>query len=700
MTKIVNSLLRQPGPWSKILRPRCNFLSAVSRSVHGQKVDGPGAASASSNVSSNGACERVGRSRPLRHGVSFSRVHFGIVDVVPSRLGLRLFATDASKKKSKKPRAPTNDSGSEAEDIVIDPKRVHAPIQLPPAPSDKAVIKYLFGYMWPENEPAHKMRVLGGCASIILGKLCTIQAPLYLGMFVDQLSKCAADPMMFPFWTVLAYSGARLGSSFFAEYRSYLFTPVSQNATRQISTAAAKHLHQLDLNFLISSKAGDLQTIISRGNMAISRVLQMMVFNFVPTVFEFSLVLGVLAWKAGPEIAAVTGVTMAAYSAFTTIVSQHRAGFRRAQNKAEQMAASRLLDSLTNAEQVRCFGNEKLERDRYDAAQADVEINNVRILHSLAGLNFGQQVIMNVGIGSVLFVTAGKVLSGTMSVGDAVTIHALLFQLSGPLNMLGTVYRDTVLHLVDLSKIYSLLHMKPPDPTDIVVTNPYEFNGGHIRFENVCFQHGPERSLLKNISFDVPVGKKTAIVGPSGCGKSTLLKLLFRVIHPTDGKILIDGENLVEIEDLPGYRSHLGLVPQDMSLFNDTLGYNIRYGKPGATEEEMIEAATSAQINDRITEFPKGYGTPAGERGLKLSGGERQRIGMARCLLKNPPIVMFDEATSSLDTVTEQRILQALKTLEQGRTSLVVAHRLSTIADSDNIIVLGPPGHEGIYESG
>nr|AAZ06364.1 ATP-binding cassette sub-family B member 4 [Toxoplasma gondii] len=507
-----------------------------------------------------------------------------------------------------------------------------------------------------------------------------------------------------PLGVVCGFPVARIAATGFNELRSTLFTRVSQNASCDFSCHAFLHLHALAL--FHDKRAGELSVLISRGMKSVTALLNVLLFQMVPTALEFALVLYLLGSKVGGPVACITSLTMAVYVAFTAAVTARRTKIRKEMIAAEQQSVGLLVDSLANAEAVRFFTAEKGELSRFEAVQRRYAEKHVSVNQSLAFLNFGQQLIFNVGVLGSLAYTASQVAAGLLPVGHIVLVSSLLLQLAVPLNFVGTIYRETSLNLADLEKLYELMNHHPPivNPPD---ARPFVLKGGAVAFENVRFAYPPSplrpgslpsktgddekpeasRMLLDDVSFSVDAGKKVAIVGPSGVGKSTLIKLLFRMFDPASGTVRIDDQDVKEL-DLHSFRRQIGVVPQDMVLFNDTIEFNIKYGCPSATDEEMRAAAKQAEIDDVIMRMPQGYSTVVGERGLKLSGGERQRIGIARCLLRNPAIAVFDEATSALDSHTEQKILKAFRAMARGRTTLVIAHRLSTISDADKIIYL------------
>lgn len=537
--------------------------------------------------------------------------------------------------------------------------------------------------LWP-SEASHRARIAFAVAGLVAGKALAILAPLQLGHLVDSLG---AGAEALPVGILAAYGLARLSTSGFNELRAALFATVSQASCRALALRSFEHLHCLDATYLQSSKPGALSVIISRATRSLTQVLNMLLFNVLPIVVEFAMALVVMTSIAGPGCAAVAASTVGAYVVFTTHFSKHRREIMRRANRAEEEATGVFFDSLANCEIVKYFQSEKHEAARYDSALKQFEKEQVSVLHSLAKLNFGQQVIMISGFTAILALTASRVMAGSLPVGDVVAIHGILAQLMQPLGILGGVYRVTTQGFVDLGKLHGFLQRTSAVPPPVDGGMQFVFSGGKVEFQNVHHSYGQGSPVLAGASLVIPPGVKAAIVGPSGSGKSTLLRLLYRFADPKTGRVLIDGQDLRHL-DPASFRQHLGIVPQDCALFNETVGFNIRYGRPEASEEEVRDAAASAQLHDLIASLPKGYDTPAGERGLMLSGGERQRIGIARCLLRDPSIVLLDEATSALDVRTERHLAAAMEELMRGRTCLIVAHRLSTVERCDVVAYL------------
>lgn len=523
-----------------------------------------------------------------------------------------------------------------------------------------------------------------------MSKVCTILAPLQLGHLVNELG---AGVEVLPVGILAAYGLARLMGSAFNELRAAVFATVSQGSSRMLARQSFEHLHSLDAAYLVSSKPGALSVVVSRATRSLTQVMNMFAFNILPIAIEFIMALAVMATLGGMTCAGVAASTIFLYVGFTAWFSDKRRVVMRRANKAEEQSSSVFFDSLSNCENVKYFQNERHETSRYDSALARFESDNVKVLHSLAQLNFGQQIIVVCGFTGILAITAARVMEGTIPVGDVVAIHGILAQMMQPLGMLGGFYRVTTQGLIDLGKLQAFLCRASAVPPPSSVSGSGEsgdprrfvFRGGSLEFRDVHFAYRDGAApVLAGASLMVPAGAKVAIVGPSGSGKSTLLRLLYRLQDPQRGRVLIDDQDVRDM-DPDTFREHLGIVPQDCALFNETVGYNIRYGRVAATDEEVQRAAEVAQIHETIVGLPHGYDTSVGERGLQLSGGERQRVGVARCLLRNPSIVLLDEATSALDVRTEQLLSEAVDGLTRGRTCLIVAHRLSTVQRADMV---------------
>ncbi|KAG5964949.1 Iron-sulfur clusters transporter atm1, mitochondrial [Claviceps arundinis] len=559
--------------------------------------------------------------------------------------------------------------------------------------ADWAIIREMSAYLWPKNGFATKVRV-GIAVSLLIGaKLLNVQVPFYFKSIVDSMNidfvAAGGTAAAVAGSMIVAYGATRIGATLFQELRNAVFASVAQNAIRGVARNVFDHLLRLDLNFHLSKQTGGLTRAIDRGTKGISFLLTSMVFHIIPTALEISLVCGILTWQYGAKFAAITVLTMVGYTAFTIWTTAWRTKFRRQANAADNKASTVAVDSLINYEAVKYFNNEKFEVSRYDKALKEYEKSSIKVATSLALLNSGQNIIFSSALTAMMYFAADGVATGSLTVGDLVMVNQLVFQLSVPLNFLGSVYRELRQSLLDMETLFNLQKVsvsiqEKPDAKPLALSR-----GGEIKFDNVSFGYHPDRPILKNLSVTIPAGKKVAIVGPSGCGKSTLLRLLFRSYDVQEGRILIDDQDIRDVT-VDSLRRSIGVVPQDTPLFNDTIEHNIRYGLIDASHEDVVAAAKRARIHDIIERFPDGYDTKVGERGMMISGGEKQRLAVSRLLLKDPPLLFFDEATSALDTHTEQALMININGIlrEKGRTSLFVAHRLRTIFDSDIIIVL------------
>ncbi|MGD0532036.1 MAG: ABC transporter ATP-binding protein/permease, partial [Methyloceanibacter sp.] len=498
-----------------------------------------------------------------------------------------------------------------------------------------------------------------------------------------------------PVFLIIAYGVGRVMMVVFAQFRDVWFTAVAQHAVRELANRTFRHLHALSLRFHLERRTGGLNRVIERGVTGVDTIVRMAVLNSIPTAVELAMIAGMVAYYFGWIYVVVVLVTVGLYVWFTFWASDLRIAIRRDMNDSDTEAHAKAVDSLLNYETVKYFGNEDHEARRFDASMARYERAAIRTYTSLGWLNTGQAVIFTLGTVICMLLAARDVAGGTLTLGGFVMINAILMQLYLPLNFMGMVYREIKQGLIDIETMFTLLH-EPPEIVDRPGAKPLRVGKGEIRFENVSFAYDPQRQILKHVSFEVSAGKMVAIVGPSGAGKSTISRILFRFYELTGGRVLIDGQNISDATQA-SLRAAIGMVPQDTVLFNDTIAYNIRYGRPEASEREVREAARLAQIHDFIMSLPQGYASLVGERGLKLSGGEKQRVAIARTILKAPPILMLDEATSALDSHTEKDIQDALERVARNRTSLVIAHRLSTVVHADNIIVLD---HGEIVEQG
>ncbi len=551
----------------------------------------------------------------------------------------------------------------------------------PSLPRDWKAIRTLLPYLWE-----HRWRVGLALACLLLAKGANVAVPWMLKGVVDGLDASRHPAVVLPLGFLLGYGLARLGASLFGELRDAIFAKVTQRAIRRVALQVFRHLHRLSLRFHLERQTGGVSRDIERGSRGISFLLSFMLFNILPTLVEIALVAGILLAAYRPAFAGITFLTVAVYIAFTLGVTEWRMQFRRRMNEMDSRANTRAIDSLLNYETVKYFGNEEHEARRYDQQLAAWEEAAVRNQTSLALLNFGQGAIIAAGITALLWLAADGVVAGTLSLGDLVLINAYLLQLFIPMNFLGFVYREIKHALADMERMFSLLD-REPDVRDRPGAPALAVRRGEVRFRNVSFGYDPRRRILHGVDFEIPAGRKVAVVGPSGAGKSTLVRLLFRFYEPQEGAILIDGQDIREVTQ-HSLRAAIGIVPQDTVLFNDTIYYNIAYARPEAGREEVERAARLAQLHAFIEGLPQGYDTLVGERGLKLSGGEKQRIAIARVILKDPPILVFDEATSALDSRAERAILQALEGLARRRTTLVIAHRLSTVVDAHQILVM------------
>lgn len=548
-------------------------------------------------------------------------------------------------------------------------------------------IRRVAPYLWPEGHTWVKRRVVLALLALLLGKIVAVGTPLLYKQAVDTLAGEGVSPLMLgAVGLTVAYGMARLLSNGFQQLRDVIFAAVGQRALRALALETFTHIHRLSMRYHLTRKTGGLSRIIERGVKGVDFLLRFLIFSIGPLMLELLMIAGILFFLFDVWYLAVIVVTIGVYVWFTFTVTEWRVKLRRVMNEQDTDANQKAIDSLLNFETVKYFGAESREAGRYDSAMAQYETAALKTSYSLAFLNFGQTFLITSGLVIVMVMAAIGVERGALTVGDFVMVNAYMIQITMPLNFLGTVYREIRQALVDMGEMFDLLE-QPAEVSDKPGAKPLDVQGGMVQLRDVHFGYDPERAILKGVSLTVAAGETVAIVGSSGSGKSTIGRLLFRFYDVSQGAVLIDGQDLRDVTQV-SLHDAIGVVPQDTVLFNDTIRYNIAYGRDGATREEIEQAAKDAQIHDFISRLPEGYDTPVGERGLKLSGGEKQRVGIARTLLKNPPILLLDEATSALDTETEQEIQGALARAAQGRTVLTIAHRLSTVADADRIIVL------------
>lgn len=567
----------------------------------------------------------------------------------------------------------------------------------------------LWPYLWPQGRPDLQRRVFMAFGLLLVAKGVTMVTPFAFKWATDalvavtsngnQATEAAATAGSWlwksPIILTLIYGVTRILMAVLTQVRDGLFAKVAMHAVRNLALQAFEHMHRLSLRFHLERKTGGLTRVLERGREGIEELSRLMVLTLVPTILEFILVLGLLAWEFDWIYSAVVFVMVVIYLAYTYKATQWRISIRKQMNDSDTDANTKAVDSLLNYETVKYFGAEQRETARYDRSMERFEKASTQTYTSLAVLNAGQAVIFSIGMAIVMVLAARDIMAGRVSVGSFVLVNAMLVQLYIPLNFMGMLYREIKQALIDIDDMFNIIE-RNPEIEDKAGAKPLEVKQAVVRFEDVHFSYNPERSILKGVSFEVPAGHTVAIVGPSGAGKSTISRLLFRFYEPTQGRILIDGQNIADVQQA-SLRKVIGMVPQDTVLFNDTIGYNIQYGRWDATPDEVREAARLAQIDRFISYLPEGYDTPVGERGLKLSGGEKQRVAIARTILKAPPILVLDEATSALDTFTEKEIQDALDRVSRGRTTLVIAHRLSTVIGADEIIVLD---HGRIVERG
>jgi ABC-type transport system involved in Fe-S cluster assembly fused permease/ATPase subunit len=573
---------------------------------------------------------------------------------------------------------------------------------LPPIPdapanqgtrNDWGTLKTLLPYLW-----AYKWRMSLALVFLIGAKMANVGVPLVLKKIIDSLTATVAQPqaiIALPLALLVAYGALRLSTTLFTELREFVFARVTQRAVRTVALQVFKHLHSLSLRFHLNRQTGGMTRDIERGTRGISSLVSYTLFSILPTLVEITLVLGYLVLHYDIWFSVITAGALVTYIAFTVVVTEWRTHFRRTMNDLDSKASTRAIDSLINYETVKYFGNEEYEARRYDEGLQRYEAAAVKSQTSLSLLNTGQSVIIAIAVTLILWRATQGVIDGTMTLGDLVLVNAFMIQLYVPLNFLGVLYREIKQSLADMERLFALLDQHR-EVADLPEALPLQPHGGEVRFSHVDFSYEKNRQILFDVDFTIAAGSTTAVVGHSGSGKSTLSRLLFRFYDVDAGSISIDGRDLRQVTQST-LRSAIGIVPQDTVLFNDTIEYNIAYGRPGASREELIAAARAASIHDFIESLPAGYQTMVGERGLKLSGGEKQRVAIARALLKDPAILIFDEATSALDSRAEQAIQAELKAIARTRTTLVIAHRLSTIADAAQILVMD---HGRIVERG
>jgi ATP-binding cassette, subfamily B, heavy metal transporter len=550
--------------------------------------------------------------------------------------------------------------------------------------SDANTLRRLLPYLWQ-----YRWRVGAALAFMLAAKGANVSVPVLLKHLVDALALKPGDPaamLVVPVGLLVAYAGLRFCTSMFTELRELIFAKATEGTARSISLQVFRHLHALSLRFHLERQTGGMTRDIERGTRAVHSLISYSLYSILPTLIEVALVIGILAYKFDAVFAWITVAALVVYIAFTISVTEWRTQFRRQMNEIDSAAHSRAIDSLLNYETVKYFNNEAFEAKRYDENLERLRRASLKSQTTLSLLNSGQQLIIATALVAMLWRATEGVVAGRLSLGDLVMINAFMIQLYIPLNFLGVLYREIKQSLTDLGKMFGLLE-REREIADAPGAPALSVPQGHVRFENVSFAYEPDRPILHGLSFEIPPGETLAVVGPSGAGKSTLARLMFRFYDVGSGRITIDGQDLRSVTQA-SLRQAIGIVPQDTVLFNDTVHYNIAYGRPDASVEEVQAAAKAARIHEFISASPKGYETMVGERGLKLSGGEKQRVAIARTLLKNPPVLIFDEATSALDSANERAIQAELKSAAQGKTALVIAHRLSTVVDAHRIVVL------------
>ncbi|KWV50871.1 metal ABC transporter permease [Bradyrhizobium macuxiense] len=586
----------------------------------------------------------------------------------------------------------------------MSPPHPHMPAVEAPSAANQAAEKatlvgtlvHLWPYIWPGDRSDLKMRVVWSVVLLLFAKLATLSVPFTFKWAVDALNGAGSAPVASSNWMLwliaspllmtISYGAVRIIMAVLTQWRDGIFARVAMHAVRRLAYITFVHMHELSLRFHLERKTGGLTRILERGRTGIETIVRMVILQLIPTIVEVTLLAAVLLWQFDWRYVLAVLLTVVVFMYYTYIATEWRIEIRRKMNDSDTEANTKAIDSLLNYETVKYFGAEEREAKRYDRSMERYEQASVKTYTSLAVLNTGQAIIFTVGLTATMLMCAFGIRKGTHTVGDFVLINSMMIQLYQPLNFMGMVYREIKQAIIDIEKMFEVL-ARDPEVTDVSGARPLAVSAGSVRFEDVRFAYEPDRPILKGLSFEVPAGKTVAIVGPSGAGKSTISRLLFRLYDVSGGRILIDGQDIKSVTQ-SSLRSAIGMVPQDTVLFNDTIRYNIRYGRWDASDADVEEAARLAQIDGFIRMSPKGYETQVGERGLKLSGGEKQRVAIARTVLKAPPILVLDEATSALDSHTEAEIQDALERVSRNRTSLVIAHRLSTIVGADEIIVL------------
>ena len=578
--------------------------------------------------------------------------------------------------------------------------RGHHDAPPPASAADKATLigtlVHLWPFIWPGDRADLKMRVVWSVVLLLIAKVATLAVPFTFKWAIDALGGAGSAPVEPSNWTLwliaspllmtLGYGSLRVMMAILTQWRDGLFARVAMHAVRKLAYITFVHMHELSLRFHLERKTGGLTRVLERGRSGIEVIVRMVILQLIPTVVEVALLAAVLLWQFDWRYVAAVLLTVVVFMYYTYLATEWRIEIRRKMNDSDTEANTKAIDSLLNYETVKYFSAEQREATRYDQSMERFEKASVKTYTSLAVLNTGQAVIFTAGLTATMLMCVSGIRNGTHTVGDFVMINAMMIQLYQPLNFMGMVYREIKQAIIDIEKMFEVLS-RNPEVKDIKGAVPLIVTSGNVRFDDVRFSYDPERTILNGLSFEVPAGKTVAIVGPSGAGKSTISRLLFRLYDVSGGKILIDGQDIRNVTQA-SLRASIGMVPQDTVLFNDTIRYNIRYGRWDASDADVEEAARLAQIDSFIKMSPKGYETQVGERGLKLSGGEKQRVAIARTVLKAPPILVLDEATSALDSHTEHEIQESLERVSRGRTSLVIAHRLSTIVGADEIIVL------------